>query len=58
MSHNYTLQKFWRYNNVPLENFVDHNRDSLGEFARVIHLINLIEVRVFHLNAELTYFAL
>ena len=27
-----------RYNSlVPLENLVDHNRDSLGEFARAIH---------------------
>ncbi len=39
----HTLPKFLRYKRVelgeivPLENLVDHNRYSLGEFARTIH---------------------
>ncbi len=40
----YTLPKFWRYNKVqvgglvPLDNLVDHNRDSPGEFANIMSM--------------------
>ncbi len=61
----YTVPKFWRYNIVylgelvPLENLVDHYRDSLGEFAQTIHhcFKNKILVLWFgynHIAVELT----